>query len=234
MKFLSLLFVCLLGFSHLSYAQLKIAPTRIVAQGEQASTHKLFIENTTSDPMRVKVSVVYRSALAGNDKSKTRLEQDIEVQEDLSKFVKVSPPIIGNLKPNQRRTVRVRIQGLPAEYEEGEYRTYLLFQPIPLKDDKILDDGNAQGMTMNLDFIINTMIPVYAQKGAVEHSVRLDCKPNAVRVFNEGNYQLKGKLVAGNQVQNVFLVRDSSLEKPVTHSKGAQFVVDDQIIGSCN
>ncbi|PKF78478.1 hypothetical protein CW749_15475 [Vibrio sp. vnigr-6D03] len=233
MKFLSLIFVCLIGFSQVSHAQLKIAPTRIVAEGEQASTHKLFVENTTSEPMRVKVSVVYRSALVGNDKSKTRLQDDIEVQEDLSKFVKVSPPIIGNLKPNQRRTVRVRIQGLPAEYEEGEYRTYLLFQPVPLSSQQANENSEGQGMTMNLDFIINTMIPVYSQKGTVEHRVHLECKENAIRVHNQGNFQLKGKLVSGNDVQNVFLVRNASLDKPVRNSAGAQFIVDDQIVSSC-
>ncbi|MBD1555673.1 molecular chaperone [Vibrio sp. S9_S30] len=217
----------------MSYAQLKIAPTRIVTEGEQPSTHKLFIENTTSEPIRVKVSVIYRSALVGNDKSKTRLQEGIEVKEDLSQFVKVSPPIIGNLKPNQRRTVRVRIQGLPSEYEEGEYRTYLLFQPVPISSQDVDKNSDGQSMTMNLDFIINTMIPVYSQKGSVERRVHLECKENSIRVYNQSNFQLKGKLVSGNDVQNVFLVRNASLDKPVRSSVGAQFIVDDQIVSSC-
>jgi P pilus assembly chaperone PapD len=233
MKFLCLIFLCLIGFSHFGYAQLKIAPTRIVSGGEQSSTHKLFIENTTSNPLRVKVSVLYRSTLQEHDNSKTRLKEGIETREDLSDFIKVSPPIIGNLKPNQRRTLRVRIQSLPADYEEGEYRTYLLFQPVPISDKSSDDNLESQGMTMNLDFIINTMIPVYVQKGEVEHQVYLDCKEKSVRVYNEGNFQLKGKLVSGDEVQNVFLVRNATLEKPVGSSEGSQFIVDDQVVGSC-
>ncbi|WP_406734438.1 hypothetical protein RJD39_21845 [Vibrio scophthalmi] len=61
----SFVIACLL-LSFQSYAQLLIAPTRIVIDGSKTVTEQVIIENTGNEALRVEINSVYKP-IASND-----------------------------------------------------------------------------------------------------------------------------------------------------------------------
>lgn len=220
-------------FASNSYAQLKMAPTRLVIDGDVSSTHKLFVENTGQESVRVTIKTLYQSFETANDPSKKRLNENVEIHEDLSEFIRISPPIIARLKPHQRRTLRVRVMKLPDHYPDGEYRTLLQFEPKQIAQTTPQTTTDPQAMSMNLNFVIRTSIPIYATKGEAKTDVILSCEDNKVQIINNGLYQVKGKLVNDEMSLNTFLVRESSLEKEMDVTENTRLEVAGQEVARC-
>lgn len=74
-----------------SYAQLLIAPTRLVLNADQSVTEKIIVENNSDKPIRLEIKPVYRSITS---RGVTRTDKDIAQTEDIAKWIKVSPPSI--------------------------------------------------------------------------------------------------------------------------------------------
>ena len=232
--------ILLFCFNFTVSAQLKMAPTRLVVDAEHASTHKLFVENTGDKPVRVKIDAFYQSFANPQDPSRKRLDPDVEKLEDISRYIKISPPIIARLKPHQRRAIRVRLTQLPAELPAGEYRTYIQFVPISLEEKQKKIKNNANSMAMQLDFVIKTLIPIYVNRGEKSVNVALQCSENNIQIVNNGLSQVAGRLHAPESdntddqaMQSIFLVRQSEITKTVSNSEGAYLEVAEQEVARC-
>lgn len=117
---------CVLGllFSAQAHAQLLIAPTRFVLDADTSVTEKIVVENNSDQPIRLEIKPIYRPIKATG---LVRTDANVTESENIANWIKVSPPIIRELKPNQRRTVRLRMNALPDDMPDGEYRAYLWF-----------------------------------------------------------------------------------------------------------
>lgn len=120
---------CFFGllFTAQASAQLLIAPTRFVLDADTSVTEKIVVENNSDEPIRLEIKPIYRPVKASG---LVRTDENIAESENIADWIKVSPPIIRELKPNQRRTVRLRMNALPDDMPDGEYRAYLWFSPI--------------------------------------------------------------------------------------------------------
>ncbi|MCF6452862.1 DUF916 domain-containing protein [Vibrio sp. MMG022] len=212
-----------------SYAQLLIAPTRLVLNADQSVTEKIIVENNSDKPIRLEIKPVYRPITS---RGVTRTDKDIAQTEDIAKWIKVSPPIIRELKPNQRRTIRLRFSALPADKDNGEYRAYLWFSPITLVQSQTAD-AQSSGPSFALDFRVNSYIPVYAQRGEVQQDVSIQCKQGELRIQNKGRYQFNAMLNTDNHQERLVLLRQSELVKRLPAKSKILIIQDEQSLHEC-
>ncbi|MGF1706345.1 fimbrial biogenesis chaperone [Enterovibrio baiacu] len=209
--------------------QLLIAPTRFVLDAERSVTEKIVVENTSDQPLRLDIKAVYRPITSQGVR---RLRDDIEREEDISDFLQISPPIIRKLNPNQRRTIRLRLKALPSDKAKGEYRAYIHFSPT-VSVASTEEEKTSSAFALN--FKVNSYIPVYVQKGQPEQDVSVLCDAHGIRIQNKSNYQFNAMLKYGDWTQNLVVVRNAELNKPLpSTATEAQLIQNEQVLQRCS
>ncbi|MEZ9289652.1 molecular chaperone [Vibrio lentus] len=228
---------CVFGllFTAQAYAQLLIAPTRFVLDADTSVTEKIVVENNSDQPIRLEIKPIYRPVKASG---LVRTDTSVTQSENIANWIKVSPPIIRELKPNQRRTVRLRMTALPADMPEGEYRAYLWFSPIAkAKDLSEVDlSGKAKsndGPAFELNFHINSYVPVYIQKGEPVQDVKYHCDDQSITIRNDGNFQFNAKLNVDDHIEKVVLLRNAELTKPLPKGSKVSLVQNENSLFEC-
>lgn len=211
------------------HAQLLIAPTRLVLNADQSVTEKIIVENSSDKPIRLEIKPVYRPITL---RGVTRTDKNIAQTEDIAEWIKVSPPVIRELKPNQRRTIRLRFSALPADKDNGEYRAYLWFSPITLAQGQTTD-SQSTGPSFNLDFRVNSYIPVYAQRGEIKQDVSFQCESGELRIQNKGKYQFNAILNTENLQEKLVLLRQSELVRSLPAKTKVLITQDEQSLHEC-
>tara|TARA_Y100001956_G_scaffold81114_1_gene97855 strand:+ start:1849 stop:2541 length:693 start_codon:yes stop_codon:yes gene_type:complete len=212
-----------------AYAQLLIAPTRFVLDADRSITEKIVVENTSDKPIRLEIKPTYRPIAL---KEVNRLNASVEQTENIADWLQVSPPVIRELKPNQRRTIRLRFNALPQDKEQGEYRAYLHFSPIALGE-QATDAKQQSQPSFQLDFRVNSYVPIYVQRGAVKDEVVYQCDNHALRVTNNGKYQFNALINADGQESKLVLLRESEMIKPLPGVKKVSLLQDDKSLHEC-
>ena len=226
---------CFFGllFTAQAYAQLLIAPTRFVLDAETSVTEKIVVENNSNEPIRLEIKPIYRSVKASG---LVRTDANIAESENIADWIKVSPPIIRELKPNQRRTVRLRMNALPDDMPDGEYRAYLWFSPIakaPEATDLSRTVRSNNGSAFELNFHINSYVPVYVQKGEQVQDVKFQCADQNLKITNDGKFQFRAKLNVDEHSEKVVLLRNAELTKPFPKGSKVSLVQNDQPLHEC-
>ncbi|MEZ9017692.1 molecular chaperone [Vibrio lentus] len=228
---------CVFGllFTAQAYAQLLIAPTRFVLDADKSVTEKIVVENNSDQPIRLEIKPIYRPVKASG---LVRTDTSVTQSENIANWIKVSPPIIRELKPNQRRTVRLRMTALPADMPDGEYRAYLWFSPIAkAKDLSEVDlSGKAKssdGSAFKLNFHINSYVPVYVQKGEPVQDVKYHCDDQSITIRNDGNFQFNAKLNVDDHIEKVVLLRNAELTKPLPKGSKVSLVQNENSLFEC-
>ncbi|WP_286298253.1 fimbrial biogenesis chaperone [Vibrio apostichopi] len=228
---------CVFGllFTAQAYAQLLIAPTRFVLDADTSVTEKIVVENNSDQPIRLEIKPIYRPVKASG---LVRTDTSVTQSENIANWIKVSPPIIRELKPNQRRTVRLRMTALPADMPDGEYRAYLWFSPIAkAKDLSEVDlSGKAKsndGSAFELNFHINSYVPVYVQKGGPVQDVKYHCDEQSITIRNDGNFQFNAKLNVDDHIEKVVLLRNAELTKPLPKGSKVSLVQNENSLFEC-
>lgn len=226
---------CFFGllFTAQAYAQLLIAPTRFVLDAETSVTEKIVVENNSNEPIRLEIKPIYRSVKASG---LVRTDANIAESENIADWIKVSPPIIRELKPNQRRTVRLRMNALPDDMPDGEYRAYLWFSPIakaPEATDLSRTVRSNNGSAFELNFHINSYVPVYVQKGEQVQDVKFQCADQNLKITNDGKFQFSAKLNVDEHSEKVVLLRNAELTKPFPKGSKVSLVQNDQPLYEC-
>lgn len=216
-----------------AYAQLLIAPTRFVLDADTSVTEKIVVENNSNEPIRLEIKPIYRSVKASG---LVRTDANIAESENIADWIKVSPPIIRELKPNQRRTVRLRMNALPDDMPDGEYRAYLWFSPIakaPEATDLSRTVRSNNGSAFELNFHINSYVPVYVQKGEQVQDVKFQCADQNLKITNDGKFQFRAKLNVDEHSEKVVLLRNAELTKPFPKGSKVSLVQNDQPLHEC-
>ena len=226
---------CFFGllFTAQAYAQFLIAPTRFVLDADTSVTEKIVVENNSNEPIRLEIKPIYRSVKASG---LVRTDANIAESENIADWIKVSPPIIRELKPNQRRTVRLRMNALPDDMPDGEYRAYLWFSPIakaPEATDLSRTVRSNNGSAFELNFHINSYVPVYVQKGEQVQDVKFQCADQNLKITNDGKFQFSAKLNVDEHSEKVVLLRNAELTKPFPKGSKVSLVQNDQPLHEC-
>lgn len=226
---------CFFGllFTAQAYAQLLIAPTRFVLDADTSVTEKIVVENNSNEPIRLEIKPIYRPVKASG---LVRTDANIAESENIADWIKVSPPIIRELKPNQRRTVRLRMNALSDDMPDGEYRAYLWFSPIakaPEATDLSRTVRSNNGSAFELNFHINSYVPVYVQKGEQVQDVKFQCADQNLKITNDGKFQFSAKLNVDEHSEKVVLLRNAELTKPFPKGSKVSLVQNDQPLHEC-
>lgn len=226
---------CFFGllFTAQAYAQLLIAPTRFVLDADTSVTEKIVVENNSNEPIRLEIKPIYRSVKASG---LVRTDANIAESENIADWIKVSPPIIRELKPNQRRTVRLRMNALPDDMPDGEYRAYLWFSPIakaPEETDLSRTVRSNNGSAFELNFHINSYVPVYVQKGEQIQDVKFECDEQNLKITNDGKFQFSAKLNVDEHSEKLVLLRNAELTKPFPKGSKVSLVQNNQPLYEC-
>ena len=143
-----------------------VAPGRIDLDISRPVTQSFIITNNGDGPIRIVIKPVYyeidaRALAAGHP-----INPDVDVQDDLTGFMRLSPRAL-NLKPGQRRDVRVSIRP-PANMPDGDYRAHLLVKmltPIGNIESKLDAEGAPDGIQMQIKINLETAAAIYGHRG---------------------------------------------------------------------
>lgn len=108
------------------------------------------------------------------------------------------------LEPGRPQTVRI-LYRRPANLGEGEYRSHLMFQQVPKARPATADQGNAAGLSIQIEPIFGITVPVIIRHGKLEANGELtdlnmtNVNGNtgiSMRIARSGRKSLRGDLVA--------------------------------------
>lgn len=201
--------IFILFFSHHAMANMKIAPLRVIT-AEANTTQKFLVSNTGDKPIRVRISPSFIATPMAE--YQTRHNNMTSEMEDLTPFLRVSPPVISKLMPNERKIVRLRIAELPNSYEKGEYRTHLKFTQEVIR--KVNSPANNNdSISFDLTMLVNSSIPIYYQKkdSTPQPKAVIQCSNNKLKIINNSRYQQKIELLNDNIYKQLILLRQSDL-----------------------
>lgn len=204
------LLILILFFSHHSMANMKIAPLRVIT-AEANTTQKFLVSNTGKKPIRVRISPSFIASPMA--KYQTRHSSISQKMEDLTPFLRVSPPVISKLMPNERKIIRLRIADLPSNYEKGEYRTHLKFTQEVIKKVNSTEN-NSESISFDLTMLVNSSVPIYYQKKGRNSPPKpiIQCRKNKLKIINNSRYQQKIELLNDSIYKQLILLRQSNLD----------------------
>lgn len=109
------------------------------------------------------------------------------------------------LEPGRPQTVRI-LYRRPANLQEGEYRSHLLFQQVPSAEPTAAEGSDGSGLSIQIRTIFGITVPVIIRHGTLQaegdfkqlESVRLDDGSPAIklRIARSGGKSLRGDIVA--------------------------------------
>ena len=155
-----------------AFAQLLVAPTRVVFEGNERSA-AVNLVNTGNEAASYRIRFERKRMLSGGGMEAVEKPVDGELFSD--NFVRFAPRQV-TLQPGQSQTVRLMLRRRP-NMEDGEYRSHLLFQTIPNKDVAggieafKRDSGNE--LSISLTPVFGVSIPVIVRQGRTSAEVGL-------------------------------------------------------------
>ncbi len=162
-----LLLIVLVCSINSAFANLMIAPTRIVfEERERAETVNLInISNKTTtyrlhwNEQRQLPDGQYQTMSADDDNSLTA-----------SSMLRFSPRQV-TLAPGQRQTVRIVLRRTK-DLKKFDYRSHLVFQALPSEDENV--DGNSSGSKIEMKVNLGFSIPVIVRQGKFDTIVKIE------------------------------------------------------------
>ncbi len=235
---------------------LLVSPTYVLLDGRTRS-QSLMLSNRGNAPQTYRISIINR--LQKPDGQLAETDTPAAGEGFASSMVRYAPREVV-LPPNRPQTVRLLLQ-MPADLPDGEYRSHILFQQVPMA--VASEDAATQvapGISVTIRAVFGITIPLIVRKGALTasasvsdlHIVRVaDGQPSlALRLNRSGTRSLRGDvtvLVDGDQAGllknvNVFLSTPyRELTIPLTfsgdlkgHKISVRFAEDDEMPGAAS
>lgn len=131
-----------------------VAPTKFSVNLKKISTNEVILINNTSSPMR--------------------LESYLEAPEGYGRYnlndeIKLYPKMVA-IKPGGKQIVRFRVK--PTNFkEDGEYKSYIVFKEIPLKNNQHRQESND--LDVQLKMITEVGISVYGYYGNIIKDIEI-------------------------------------------------------------
>lgn len=150
--------------------ELMVHPTRVVFDGN-TRTAQIDVINSGTETMTYRISVIRRRltetgefVTAGEPAGDERFSDEM---------IRYSPRQVV-LPPGVAQAVRVQIRK-PADLEEGEYRSHLLFQALPPAESPVEDAEAVPGkdLQIKLTAVYSVSIPIIVRQGATTAAVAI-------------------------------------------------------------
>lgn len=154
-------------FSSLVHAQLLISPTRVVLD-ERNRSQQVVLINQTNEPRTYRLSWTEKK-INKNSKIEDIVVDSVNEQFSASDMYRFSPRQV-TLGANEKQTIRLLFRR-PKNLDDGEYRSYLKFTPLPKNS---ADKKSSDNTKILLEPIISFSMPIIARQGSVEASVDIN------------------------------------------------------------
>jgi len=140
------------------FANFQVAPQVQQIDLERAGTQKIYLKNDTNKLKKIKIY---------SERPKDQKTKDLYMGD----WIIVYPKIV-YLKPNSKKVIRMAARP-PQNLVDGEYRSHLVFEEIPVKkyDTSEKNDDNVE---VNLDIIHILVSTVYGYSGELKYSGTFD------------------------------------------------------------
>lgn len=216
----------LLSLASLASAEsiLQVLPTRVVMEGAKRSVTVTLINRGDEDG---NYRMFFRNIRANEN---GEFSEILEPQVDelfADKMVRFSPRRI-MVPARSKQSIRVLLRK-PAELEDGEYRSHLVFRKLPAQN-SLLDQGSGENAVgFSLRPIIEVTIPVIVRHGETEATMTLSdatlVNPNELEesiqftINRDGNRSLYGDVDVwwvnkDGQKQNIAMARGIAVYTP--------------------
>lgn len=197
-----MLFCCGLGSAPAAAAGGLVVTPQLVELDSAARSQVLTLANRGGETETYRISIVnYRMDADGN----LHLIQEPPAGERFAGALFRYAPRQITLEPGKPQTVRV-LYRRPANLQEGEYRSHLLFQQVPKAAPDGVETNTGGGLSLQIRTVFGVTVPVIVRHGRLQASGALqdvaatrtvDGKPGvALRIARHGERSLRGDLVA--------------------------------------
>ena len=164
------LFVLVVTFSGLAFAQGIIITPKRVTFNERDRTQEVLIANRGNEKTRYRISIVNRKMMP--DGTLVAVEEETDGDRFANKVLRYGPRQV-TLDPKGTQKIRL-MSRVTSKSDDGEYRSHLLVQEIP--DAKPAENaGNEAGgeVGINVTAIYGVTIPVIIRKGDLTQTAAL-------------------------------------------------------------
>ncbi len=182
-------------------ASIRIAPHRFIFRADQPLTEEVHIFNSSNQPVRVRVT--------------TDLADGQNEEEYLGDWIVIYPPLL-NIEPGQQRVVRFSIRPPEEEIEDGEYRSLLFFEELPLIEDQEeeTEEVNQEEGELEIDFrlLYKIGINLYGQFGEINYQGY----PEELNAFTEERdiYDDQGEYL---ETKNILIIKGNFINQGNAH-----------------
>ena len=175
---------------------------QLVELDSRTKSQVLTLANRGNETETYRISIVnYRMDEAGNLHP---TEQPADGEGFAGALFRYAPRQI-TLEPGRPQTVRI-LYRRPANLQEGEYRSHLLFQQVPKAETSPAGDSGGSGLSLQIQTVFGITIPVIIRHGTLSAAgdfkqiepVVLDDGSPAIklRIERSGGKSLRGDIVA--------------------------------------
>ncbi len=179
-----------------------VVTPQLVELDSRTRSQGLTLANRGNQPETYRISIVnYRMDEEGNLHP---TEQPADGEGFAGALFRYAPRQI-TLEPGRPQTVRI-LYRRPANLQEGEYRSHLLFQQVPSAEPTAAEGGTDSGLSIQIRTVFGITVPVIIRHGTLEaeggfqqlEPVQLDDGSPAIklRIARSGAKSLRGDLVA--------------------------------------
>ncbi|MFH1223992.1 MAG: hypothetical protein V1647_06600 [Pseudomonadota bacterium] len=208
-----------------------VAPTSVEINLSRPNTASFVVTNNGDAPVRVSISPIYFPVDSRFMPPAKPLDAKTAKQDDLSKYMIVSPGMV-SVKPGDQRIIRVSVRP-PAGLKKGEYRSHLLFSMLDIADRMKMKKKDDSGVSMQINFKSETAVVVYGSVGTGDFKLATECsllkdKKNKtkVKITNSGLWRFDGwlRVYDGDNKSKplvddkIFMVRQSVKEETLSWS----------------
>lgn len=130
-----------------------VAPTRFEIQLDKVNTNEITLINNTTNPMRLES---FLESAPGYEKY------------SLNDYIKLYPKMVA-IKPGSKQVIRFRVKPEP-DMEAGEYKSYVVFKEIPLKESVNVSNEKVDAQ---IKMITEVGISVYGHYGEIDRGTNI-------------------------------------------------------------
>ncbi|WOT05606.1 fimbrial biogenesis chaperone [Shewanella youngdeokensis] len=191
--------LCVVSLLNIAQASLLVSPTRLAFEGRERS-HEIVLINTSTEVRTYRLKWVEKMAMPTGGYRELSA-QEAMTYNSASEMIRFSPKQV-TLKPKERQVVRLGLRR-PKGLADGEYRSHLKFEALPLKR----DNNDSGEMSIRLDVLLSYSLPIVVRQGEVTHHIEIASKTLAfdshtgktqlsVNLSRSGQYSTTGSLTA--------------------------------------
>jgi len=209
------------------YAEVMIAPTRVVLEGSQRSA-ELVIVNKGSEEAAFRVSIENRRMDING--AMISVDDIAEGEKFAKEVIRYSPRRV-IMQPGGKQTIRVSIN--TNDLPSGEYRSHLRLMSAPTSAGRTLESANntdSDGISIQLVAIRSLTIPIIVRKGDLEAEVDIESvtltKPSnaAAEVMLEASLSRHGSQSAYGDIE----ISVEGESKPMYYARGIAIYTPNQ------